>query len=815
MRRQTLGLRMETSLISLVALVLAGTLLTLLTACGGNSPAPSVAVTAAASTVDGNDTTTLSATVTNDKNSAGVTWSVSGGGTLSNTTTTSATYTAPAATSSSQTVTITATSVADSAKTGTVTITIPAAPSVTSTSTSLTGAVGTAYSVTLQASGGISPYTWALGGGTTLPACLTLKSTGVITTTSGLPPTASCAGTYSNLTFTTTDSGTPTPLNATSSALSITITAAPAITFIGTIPATGTYNVAYSGSAAATGGAGTLTYSVASGALPGGLTLNTSTGAITGTPTTTGVGTFTFKIAAADAYGDSATSALYTIVVSYPAVVITPGASSLPPAIAGQSYSQSLTASGGSGTGYTWTVSGLPANGLTYSASGATLTINGPATTTGTVNFTARVTDGVGNSIGPYAYSIQVYSPVTLPSTIPATLPSTATVNVAYSGTVVASGGSGNYSWTVTGLSDGLTSSSSGGTLTISGTPTAAATVTANVSVKDTTTGVTSGPYAYTITVYATVTLPTSNPSTLGPAIVSTPYSGTIVAAGGSGNYSWTVTGFPSDGLNYSTSGGTLTISGTPSSTPTTVPFTAKVTDTTTGATSGPYNYSVTVYNVVTLNAASLPTTATTNVAYTGSITASGGSGTGYTWTVSGLPADGLSYSASGATLTISGTPTSAAAVNFTVSVKDSAGNSAGPTNYTINAYNALTLPTPNPATLGPATINQLYTGTIVASGGSGNYSWTVTGLPSDNLTYSTSGGTLTVSGTPGSTPATVSFTMIFMLPRHWFRCVLLFLRKNPQPFSKVRDENAHLRGTRRRGRLWWPVSWRLWPTSP
>ncbi len=743
------------------ALVLAGICLVAastlsLSGCGGSAPALSVAVTAAATTVDGNDTTTLTGAVTNDKNSAGVTWTLSGAGALSNTTATSATYTAPAPTSSAQSATITATSIADTTKSGTATITIPATPSVTSTSASLAGAVGTAYSITLQASGGIAPYTWALGSGTTLPACLTLKSAGVLTTTTGTPPAASCAGTFSNITFKITDSGTPTPLTETSSALTITIAPAPAITFTGAVPATGTYNAAYSGSAAATGGAGALTYSVASGALPGGLNLNASTGAITGTPSA--AGTFNFVIQAADAYGDSNTQS-YQIVVSYPAVVITPGAGSLPLAVTGQSYAQTLTASGGSGTGFTWTVTGLPANGLTYSASGATLAINGPATTTGTVNFTAKVTDGAGNSIGPYAYSIQVYSPVTLPATIPSTLPSTATVNVAFSGTVAATGGSGNYSWTVTGLSDGLTSSTSSGTLTISGTPTAAATVTANVSVKDTTTNVTAGPYAYAITVYATVTLPTSNPPTLGPAIVSTPYNGTIVAAGGSGNYSWTVTGLPSDSLNYSTSGATITVSGTPGSTPTTVNFTAKVTDTSTNLSSGPYDYSVTVYNPVTLSSTSLPLTATVNAAYSGTITASGGSGTGYVWAVTGM-SDGLNSASSGGTLTISGTPTSAATVNLAVSVKDSVGNSAGPTNYTITVYGALSLPASDSLPGGYTGV--AYTGSVTGTGGSSNLSIAITTAlsPSDGtLAANVSGATVNVTGTP-TTATTVSFSV-------------------------------------------------------
>ncbi|MGD0157849.1 MAG: putative Ig domain-containing protein [Terracidiphilus sp.] len=832
--------------LGLFASVLAATF----TGCGGNSPAVGVSVTASASTVDGTDAATLSATVSNDKNAAGVTWTVSGGGTLSNTTTSSATYTAPAATSGSQSITITATSIADTTKSGTATITVAATPAVTSLTTAQQAvAVGTAYSVQLAGSGGVTPYkNWALASGSgSLPSCLSISAAGVLSSPSA--PTATCVGVYSGIKFTMTDSGTPNAFSATSSAqtitvtgpviafaptlpqgavgaayagsvaatgalgattyslasgvlpadlslntstgaitgtpkaadvgtatftvsvvdafgdaatsvsMSITVAAAPAITFGSAPTATATFNVAYASAVTATGGAGSLTYTLASGVLPPDLTLSAA-GAIAGTPKAADIGTFTFAVKAADAFGDSATSGNLSIVVSYPAVTITPGTGSLPLAVVGQSYSQTLTAAGGSGAGFTWTVTGLPASGISYSASGATLTINGPATTAGTVNFSASVTDGANNTNtgGALAYSIQVYSPVTIPATIPATLPAVATVNVAYTGTVVATGGSGNYSWTVTGLSDGLTSSTSSGTLTISGTPTSATTVTANVSVKDTTTNVTAGPYAYAITVYATVTLPTTNPSTLGPALVSTPYSGTIVAAGGSGNYSWTVTGLPSDNLNYSASGGTLTISGTPGSTPTTVSFTAKVTDTTTNLSSGPYTYTIGVYNAVTLNASALPTIATVNTAYTGSISASGGSGTGFTWTVTGLPADGLNYSANGGTLTITGTPTSAQVVQFTAKATDSVGNSAGPSNYTITAYNALTLPATNPSTLGPATINQPYTGTVVATGGSGNYSWAVTGLPSDSLNYSTNGGTLTISGTPG-TATTVSFT--------------------------------------------------------
>ena len=68
---------------------------------------------------------------------------------------------------------------------------------------------------------------------------------------------------------------------------------------------------------------GTTTYAVTSGSLPPGLTLNTSTGDLTGTPTTAGSYTFTVSLSddngIAGTYTDSAT---YTVIIS-PAGIIT------------------------------------------------------------------------------------------------------------------------------------------------------------------------------------------------------------------------------------------------------------------------------------------------------------------------------------------------------------------------------------------------------------------------------------------------------------------------------------------------------------
>ncbi|MFA7249634.1 MAG: Ig domain-containing protein, partial [Dehalococcoidia bacterium] len=69
----------------------------------------------------------------------------------------------------------------------------------------------------------------------------------------------------------------------------------------------GKVGVAYSGSLTASGGTAPYTYSVHSGALPGGLSLNASTGAITGTPTAVGTFNFTAKVVAASGGSDTGT----------------------------------------------------------------------------------------------------------------------------------------------------------------------------------------------------------------------------------------------------------------------------------------------------------------------------------------------------------------------------------------------------------------------------------------------------------------------------------------------------------------------------
>lgn len=66
---------------------------------------------------------------------------------------------------------------------------------------------------------------------------------------------------------------------------------------IGTVLAGGTVGVAYSGETfVAQGGNSPYTFSLLSGGLPSGLSLNSSTGVVSGTPLSTGTSTFTIQV---------------------------------------------------------------------------------------------------------------------------------------------------------------------------------------------------------------------------------------------------------------------------------------------------------------------------------------------------------------------------------------------------------------------------------------------------------------------------------------------------------------------------------------
>src|SRR5215475_5275397 len=241
--------------------------------------------------------------------------------------------------------------------------------------TAPTATVGNSFILALNASGGTMPYTFSISAGS-LPAGVSLNAaTGTVFGT----PTAAA---NSSFTVKVADSSTP-PQTASASG-SINVTTGLHIT--GSALPDAVSGSAYSATVAASGTTPPVTWSVVSGSLPAGLTLNASTGAVTGTPTA--VGSTTFTLQAKDSSTPAQTGTASSTINVYAPLVIS---STVPDAVANQPYNGQLTATGGDAP-FAWviTAGSLP-TGLTLN--GATGQITGTPTTGGTVSFTVQATD--------------------------------------------------------------------------------------------------------------------------------------------------------------------------------------------------------------------------------------------------------------------------------------------------------------------------------------------------------------------------------------------------------------------------------------
>jgi hypothetical protein len=241
---------------------------------------------------------------------------------------------------------------------------------------------------------------------------------------------------------------------------------------LGCAASAGQKSVAYSSALVASGGTPAYTFSISSGSLPPGLTLNPSTGAITGTPTTAGAYSYTAKVT--DSLGATALSSGCTITIANPLTLGCAAATGEK----GVAYSSALVASGGT-PAYTFSISSgsLPL-GLTLNAS--TGAITGTPTTAGTYSYTAKVKDSLGATALSSGCCITIASPLTLGCAA-----STGKKGTAYSSTLVRSGGVAPYTFSISSgsLPPGLTLNASTGAIT--GTPTTAATYSYTAKAKD------------------------------------------------------------------------------------------------------------------------------------------------------------------------------------------------------------------------------------------------------------------------------------------------------------------------------------------
>ncbi|MBX3475101.1 MAG: putative Ig domain-containing protein [Planctomycetes bacterium] len=533
-----------------------------------------------------------------------------------------------------------------------------------------------AYSQQLTVSNGVAPYSFvALGGG--LPPGLIL--------TGGPGPNAALAGTPQtigsyNFTLVCFDSAgeyctRSYIVEIEQDFLSFTPSAIPPATEGGV----------YSQQLTPKGGSGTgYNFAVTAGGLPPGMNLSSS-GLLSGTPTSTG--TYPFEVTLTDS---AAASDVFNVsVLVYAAgtqLAIMPHDTSvylqLPDADQMKNYSAHLYAAGGSGQGYTWSVvgGGAPIHGMTLSQGGTpSVLLSGACQYAGTFSFTLRVVDSASNVVERVIRLTVFPGAAPINITPPGSAYIVHQIASAATGYVECTGGSGQgYVWHLDSgvMPPGLTFGSPFGTFggkrwTYSGTPSSIGIYSIVVSVTDSLNQRHTRGFQFSITAPAQITITTGS---LPDGTIGTPYSQIIEAYGGvQSGFSWTISaGTLPPGLNLSPTGTPQT---TLAGTPTTIgvyTFEVRVEDSAAAWTSRQWQITILpTPGTLAILTASVPDAALA-APYSAIITATGGIGSNFSWSViSGSLPPGLSLAGGTPSATLSGTPTAAGNFAFTLRVMD------------------------------------------------------------------------------------------------------------------------------------------------
>ena len=328
-------------------------------------------------------------------------------------------------------------------------------------------------------------------------------------------------------------------------------------------------------------GGGTPPYSnwtVGAGSFPPGLTLNSSTGAINGIPSSSG--TYNFFVTVQDSAGGISPAAALTISSSVPTITTT--SLSLPGAVLNAAYTTTLTVSGGTDPYGNWTLTSgsLPQGLLLNSATGV---ISGTPVASGAYNFSVTVQDSTG--VTSPAQNLMIVAGVAITTN---SLPK-GTISEPYNAPLVAAGGLAPYpTWSVSSgsLPPGLTLT--GGL--ISGVPTASGSYSFSIGVTDSAnTAAVPQPYTVVIAPFPVITT-----GALQPGVPGIPYYATLTATGGTLPLVWTIaSGNLPPGLSFYP--GTGVISGTPqTATGTAYSFSVSVTDAV-GVVSAPQPLSISI----------------------------------------------------------------------------------------------------------------------------------------------------------------------------------------------------------------------------
>ncbi|MGA3047955.1 MAG: putative Ig domain-containing protein [Terracidiphilus sp.] len=395
------------------------------------------------------------------------------------------------------------------------------------------------------------------------------------------------------------------------------------------------------------------------------------------------------------------------------------GPASLPAATASIAYTQTFTATGGSG-GYTFTESGTLPAGITFSGA----TISGTPTKAGSFPVTIMVADSSGTK-ATANYTLVVNCPTLTMTPAAGNLPP-ASIGLPYEQAFTVQGNTtGAFGWTITGnLPIGLSFNGGSETVTtvVGTTQALAALYTFGLTVTDSAGCSVSNSYELNVDNPLAVVV---SPSPLPMATAGQTYSAQFTASGGTAPYTYLGLNAP-PGLIVNTQSGAL--SGTPTQSGS---YKMTVVATDSQGVQGLINAALSVQGSnLQINPATLPAAAINSV-YSQTFTAVNGSG-GYTFAETGALPAGITFNGT----TLSGTASKAGNFPITITATDSSGDK-GIANYTfIVNCPSLTI-SPAPETLPPATIGLIYDVGFSVTGATGTFTWTTTGSIPAGLTFS------------------------------------------------------------------------------